>query len=197
MKKPIVIKGYQQYYMKSAFLRVMSIFFLYPDKEFSLSEIASEAEVKKSNVGKILNELYKYEFINIVKLKNIWRIKANRENWKFIKHKISYNISFIYSRGLVEFLVQHFKNPKAIILFGSFRKGEDTSDSDIDIAIWDDNVKEYELKRLRELSDFENVINRKIQIHLFNSKVVDINTFNNIANGILLFGLLEVRPYGS
>ena len=60
MKKPIVIKGYQQYYMKSAFLRVMSVFFLYPDKEFSLSEIASEAEVKKSNVGKILNELYKY-----------------------------------------------------------------------------------------------------------------------------------------
>ncbi len=199
MKKPIVIKRNQNvnldlFYFK--YIKVMWIFFLYPDKEFSLSEIAYLAKVKKSNIGRILDELYKKEFITIVKLRNIWRVKANRDNWNFIKYKISYNISFIYSSGLVEFLVQKYKNPKAIILFGSFRNGEDTSESDIDIAIWDNNIEEYKTINLKELYKFEKEINRKIQIHLFNDKVTEINTFNNIVNGVLLFGSLEVKPYG-
>jgi len=196
MKKSIVIKGYWKYYLESAFMRVMTVFFTYPDREFSLSEVSKLAKVKKSNIGRVLDRLYEMEFINIVKLSNIWRIRANKDNWNFIKYKISFNLAFVYNSGLVEFLINHFSNPKSITLFGSFRNGEDNSESDIDIAIWDDNVKEYKTTGLRELNNFEKEINRKIQIHLFNDKVAEINTFNNISNGIVLFGSLEVRPYG-
>jgi predicted nucleotidyltransferase len=90
-------------------------------------------------------------------------------------------------------LVSHFKNPKAIVLFGSFRKGEDLSNSDIDIAIESDEVKEYQTIGLRELSEFEQFFRKKIQIHLFNRESADIGVFNNIANGILLWGFLEVK----
>lgn len=194
MKKPTVIKSYYKHYIESSSQRVIALFVHFPDKEFSLSEVAKLTKVKKSNIGKILDVLYREELIIIIKLKNIWRIKANRDNLKFTRIKIVYNLNFIYRSGLVEFLVNTYKNPRAVILFGSFRKGEDNSDSDIDIAILDSSVKEYQTFNIRELYEFEKEINRKIQIHLFNERLVDINVFNSIANGMVLWGFLEVRP---
>jgi predicted nucleotidyltransferase len=191
--KPIVHKKYLKLYEETAKSKIAEVLFRYPEKEFSLSDLALEAGVAKANIGKILEEFQQAGLISIEKLSKIWRIKANQTNWLFVRSKIAYNLNFVYRSGLVEFLVDFFKNPKSIILFGSFRKGEDISGSDIDIAIESDEVKEYQIIGLRELSDFEAVIGKKIQIHLFNRRVIDIGVFNNIANGILLWGFLEVN----
>ena len=193
MVKPIINKRYLKLYEETAKNKIIEILFKYPEKEFSLSDLAREAGVAKANIGNILNEFHEAGLINIEKLSKIWRIKANQTNLLFIRSKIIYNLNFVYKIGLVDFLVDFFKNPKAIILFGSFRKGGDISNSDIDIAIESDEVKEYKINGLRELSEFEKVIGKKIQIHLFNRKNVDIGIFNNIANGILLWGFLEVK----
>ena len=194
MKKPIVQKKYLTFYEETARNRVLEVLFRFPDKEFSLSDLAKEAEVAKANIGKILAELEKIGFIEITKLSKIWRIKANQTNWYFVRSKIVHNLNFVYQSSLVEVLVEYFNNPKSIILFGSFRKGEDISESDIDIAVESDDFKDYKVVKIKELSEFEDIIGRNIQIHLFNRKNVDINVFNNIANGIVLFGFLEVKP---
>lgn len=191
--KPIVIKKDYQLLIESGKQKIMEIFFRFPDKEFSLSEIARLSKVAKSNINPILNEFHKLEFIEIIKLANLWRIKAKQDNWNFMNSKIVYNLNFIYQSGLVKFLVNHYKNPKAIILFGSFRKGDDITSSDIDIAIESKDVNDYQIISLKELSQFEKVIERKIQIHLFNREKIDIHLFNNIANGIILWGFLEVK----
>ena len=193
MIKPIVHKKYLKLYEETAKNKVIGVLFRYPEKEFSLSDLAKIAKVAKANIGNILKEFQEAELINIEELSKIWRIKANQTNWLFIRSKIVYNLDFVYKSGLVEFLIDHFKNPKAIILFGSFRKGEDLSNSDVDIAVESDEAKEYETIGLRELTEFEKTINRKIQIHLFNRKSIDINIFNNIANGIVLYGFLKVK----
>ncbi len=193
MKKPIVPKKYLKLYGETAKNKIIGILFKYPEKEFSLSDLAKEAEVSKANIGGILEEFQEAGLISIEKLSKIWRIKANQTNWFYIRSKIIYNLSFVYNSGLVEFLIDYFKNPQAIILFGSFRKGEDLSNSDIDIAIESNEFKEYQIMGLRELSEFEKGINRKIQIHLFNREKIDINLFNNVANGISLWGFLEVK----
>lgn len=192
MKKPIVPKDYRNV-IETGRQRVLEVFFGYPDREFSLSDLAKISKVAKANIGTILSELHKLGFIEITKLSKIWRIRANQSSGLFIKSKIVYNLNFVYQSGLVEFLNDYFKNPKAIILFGSFRKGEDISGSDIDIAIEVEEGKEHEPLGLRELSGFESTIGRRIQIHLFNRKYIDENLFNNIANGIVLFGFLEVK----
>lgn len=192
--KPIVPKKLLMFYIETARQRVAKVLFTYPDKEFSLSDLAKEAGVAKAHIGEILDEFYKTHLIQITKLSKIWRIKASQQSWEFIKSKIIYNLSFIYQSGLVEFLNEHFNNPKSIVLFGSFRKGEDLSASDIDIAIENDEAKEYKTLQLKQLTEFESAINRKIQIHLFNRKNIDENVFNNIANGIVLLGFLEVKP---
>jgi len=181
MKKLYSIIEYRKLFIATALQRVAEVFFKYPDKEFSLSDIAKEAGVAKAG------------FILIEKLAKIWRIRANRSSQHYLRSKIVYNLNFAYQSGLVEFLAKEYNNPKSIILFGSFRKGEDVSSSDIDIAIEKEETKEYKTLFLKELADYEKFIRRRIQLHEFNRKIVDIHIFNNIANGIVLYGFLEVK----
>lgn len=193
--KPLVPKKYLKLYKEVGIRRVLTVLFRFPEKEFSLSDLARESGVSKANIGNILQELYRLEIINIEKLSKIWRIRANQKSWRFIKSKIVYNLNVIYQSELIEFLVDYYNNPKSITLFGSFRNGEDISSSDIDLAIESNDIAEYRTLRLEELLEFEKAIGRKIQIHLFNRKSISIELFNNIANGIRVFGFLEVRPY--
>lgn len=193
MKRLISFKRYHKLLIETARQKVLEVFFRFPEKEFSLSDLAKEARVAKANIGLILDELSGMGFIQITKLSKIWRIKANQNNWYFIRSKIIYNLNFVYQSGLVEFLNDYFKNPRAIILFGSFRKGEDISNSDIDIAIETSEARNYEITGLRELVELERETGKKIQIHIFNREKIDNNIFNNIANGILLLGFLEVK----
>jgi predicted nucleotidyltransferase len=191
--KPTVHKKYLKLYEETAKSKVIEVLFKYPEKEFSLSDLAKEAQVAKANMGGILEEFHQAGLISIEKLSKLWRIRANQTHWLYMRSKIVYNLNFIYKSGLVEFLVDYFKNPQAIILFGSFRKGEDISNSDIDIAIESNEVTEYTITGLRELSEFEKIIGKRIQLHIFNRKGIDIYVFNNIANGIVLWGFLEVN----
>ena len=191
--KPKVTKKYLELFIQNSLQKVLEVLFRYPEKEFSLSDLAKEARVAKPHIGAILSELERLGFITITKLTKIWRIKANQQSGNFIKSKIVYNLNFMCQSGLVEFHNEHFGNPKAVILFVCFRKGEDFSTSDIDIAIETDETEEYKTMGLRILTNFEQEIDRKIQIHLFNQKNVDNYVFNNIANGIVLSGFLEVK----
>src|SRR3989344_6112399 len=183
--KPVYKEKEQSLYNKTALSRVIGILFKYPDKEFSLSDLAEKAQVAKANIGKILKRLNAQHFIEIEKLANIWRIKSNRTNQNFIKAKIVNNLSLIYESGLIEFLIKNLKHPKSIILFGSFRKGEDITSSDIDIAVESDEDKtqavylselipQYEKKELAKIEEF---IARRIQIHIVNKKNVNLNVF--------------------
>lgn len=192
--KPDVIKSCQELLIQNSLQRIIQVLFTYPEKEFSLTDLAKESRVAKPNMNPILNKLEKLKLIKILKLSCIWRIKANQESLNFQKTKIIYNLNLIYNSGIIESLNDFYKNPKVIILFGSFRTGEDLSTSDIDIAIEVDEVKEYTTKSLNELKEFEKLIKRNIQIHLFHRKNIDINVFNSIANGIVLKGFLEVKP---
>jgi predicted nucleotidyltransferase len=201
MKKPVSSKKEQSLYIETGRQKVLEVLFRYPEKEFGLSELAEEAGVRKANIGKILDDFQKLGLIQIEKLRKIWRIKANQKSPYFTREKMLYNLHTIYDSNFVDVLNDVFKNPKAIVLFGSFRKGEDISTSDIDIAMEIDNeryitepLSKFIDKKIRkELLKFEEDIGRKIQIHLFNRKNIDLNFFNNIANGIVLSGFLEVR----
>ena len=96
MKKPIAPKKYQLSYMETAKQRIAQVLFNFPEKEFSLSELAKLAKVAKANIGKILVEFEDVGFIEITRLSNLWRIKANQNNWYFLRSKIVYNLNFIY-----------------------------------------------------------------------------------------------------
>ncbi len=199
-------------YNATGTLRVIGVLFRYPEKEFTLSELASEANVAKQNIKKIANLLSLSKLIEFERWgKRIWRIKARQREWKFLRAKISYNMQMIYESSLVEVLEQIFDRPRVIILFGSFRYGEDVSSSDIDLAIETSLIKEYaimgisELKKeslvtkeaYEQLENIERNLGRKLQIHLFNraelyKQEFRNNVFHSIVNGIVLYGFLEI-----
>lgn len=193
MNRTIKVKLYRTLLVQTGVQKVAEFFFKFPDKEFSLSDVALGTKVAKANLGKIIENLREREFLKIEKLSKIWRIKANLESQYFIRSKLMYNLNFIYQSGLIDYLYDHYSHPKTIILFGSFRKGEDVFGSDIDIAIEKDEFKKFNTLEMSELSEYEKQIGRKIQIHEFNKKNVDENLFNNIVNGIVLSGFLEVK----
>ena len=189
--KPNVTKKYQHVLETLSEQKILEVLFRWPEKEFSLTDLAKEARVAKVHAARIVNKLCKLYVIKVEKLSKIWRISANRDLF-FIRKKMLNNLNLLFfGTDIVEFLNEHFKNPKAIVLFGSFRTGEDISTSDIDIAIETD-TKEYNIIRLNELADMEKFLGRKIQLHLFDRKIIDVHVFNNIANGIVLSGFLEV-----
>ena len=105
----------------------------------------------------------------------------------FLLEKKLYNLRSLYSSGLVDFLVQELSNP-AIILFGSYARGEDVETSDIDIFI------ETTQKEIPSLVKFEKKLQRKTQLFKYKdiSKVENKELSNNIINGITLNGFLEV-----
>ncbi len=190
--KPKASRKRNELLIESARQRVVEVLFRYPEKEFSLSDLAKEAGVAKQHIGGILDDLARRDLVHIEKLSKIWRIRANQANWLYQRSKIVYNLNFVYQSGLVEFLAEKFQHPRAIVLFGSFRDGQDTSASDI--AIETDETEEHRIIGLKELVPFETSIHRNIQLHLFNRQSVDPNVFASIANGIVLLGFLEVKP---
>ena len=92
----------------------------------------------------------------------------------------------IYESKLIDFLYEKF--PEAtIILFGSYSYGEDTINSDIDIAII--GTKEKDIN----LTEFEKKLEHNISINFYdNLHKINKHLRNNILNGIILKGGIEL-----
>ena len=193
MKRTIVSGKEQSLIQESAMQRMLNVLFWFPDIEFSLSELAREATISKSTASKLLPVLVHANMVTVQDKGIIHRIAAKTESFEFKKRKIAFNLAVIYHSNIVEFLNEKFEHPRAIILMGSYRLGEDISSSDIDIAIEVNNVEEMKSFRLEELTALEKELQRHIQIHTFNRKRIDHNVLNNIINGIVLYGYLELN----
>ncbi|MHA1344273.1 MAG: nucleotidyltransferase family protein [Promethearchaeota archaeon] len=173
---------------KSNIIKVAEIFFNNPNKEYYLMDISKNIKLAHTSVKKNLNKLIKLGIINEIIRKRGKRkfpfYKANSENKTFKKYKIIHNISSILESGLIDFIEEKL-SPKSIVLFGSYLKGEDIEDSDIDLFV---ECKEEKLN----IKIFEKKLERKIQLHFkdnFTSYPKELK--NNIINGMVLSGFLE------
>ena len=172
--------------------KVLDIFLDDPLEKFHLREIARMTGLNPNTVLNISGKLVEEELLLKEKKRHVVEFSAN-VNERFRELKIVRNLGRIYDSGLVNYLNKHFKNPRAIVLFGSFRKGEDINGSEIDIAIENNGFEKYEIEKLKGLEGFEKEFKKEIEIHLFKKGKVDINLFNSILNGIILSGFLEVN----
>jgi len=134
--------------------------------------------------------LVKLEKQGIVKIKkpgemNLVFVELSR-NKDILNLKRCENLRLIYECGLSDFLEEKFPGT-TIILFGSYSRGEDTIDSDIDIAIIESKDKNINLDK------FEKILKREIRINFYeNWKEINKNLKNNILNGIVLVGGIEL-----
>ncbi len=153
----------------------------------SLREIAKLLKVSPTAVSKAIKGLKQDKLIKVKEQFRAKLVSFNYENVKAVKFKMAENIKLIVESGLIEFLENHFAGA-TIILFGSYARGEDNIDSDIDIAIIGRKEKFVELKK------FEKFLERKIYLHFFNSFNQIHNALkHNIYSGIVLEGVIQLK----
>lgn len=183
--------------LNEAYQKVLYWFFAFPNIETGLNDLASDLKISKTTAKKIIEILVKEGFLNKNVYGKTWRITCNLNHIYNTTSKISFNLAMIYGayyNGLRDIILNLVGNAKSIILFGSYRKGDDNEKSDIDIAVEVSDNKDFRIIEAGVIPKFGFREKTKINLHLFSRNKIDLNLFSNIANGILLEGFLEVRP---
>ena len=174
---------------KCTIFKIVRVFFDDPEKEFSLAEIKRRTNISATSIILHLRNLIKEQIVYKKNKKFGKRqypfYKANFENKRYKNYKVISILENLENSGLVEYIKDNCI-PNCIVLFGSASKGEDTKESDIDLYV---EAKE----KVLNLKNYEKLIGRKIQLHFkedFNKYAKELK--NNIINGIVLVGYLEV-----
>ena len=155
-------------------------------EKLSQREIAKILKVSPTSIANSLKILKENNLVKVEKTKTINFISLNREEQKAIELKRVENLKKIYLSGLSDYLEQTLAGG-TIIIFGSYARGEDTTSSDIDIAVIERKDKMLDLKK------YEKNLRREINIHFYTSwKDIHKHLKNNILNGILLHGSVEL-----
>ena len=150
--------------------------------------IARFLNVSQPAISKSLPDLERKGLVKVKKDKESGRfsIELNRERHEIIWLKRTVNLKQLYESGLIQLFYDTFPSAN-IILFGSYSFGEDTLNSDIDVAIIGAKEKNIILK------EFEKVLERRININYYDSlKKLNKHFLNNLLNGIILKGAIEL-----
>ena len=171
---------------------IINLFIENPEKEYHVREIARKLRKSPTTVSKLLKEYEKNGLLISERKMNHLVFKANTGNRIYKIEKLHYNLTIIVKSGLLDYLINQYNHPEAIILFGSFAKADNNINSDIDLFILTPTKKEL------ILSKYEKKLGHPIQIltasrkDIENMKTQNKELLNNIINGIPLEGSLEV-----
>ena len=167
--------------------RIMRLLFVKAETSLNMNGIARILKVSQPAVLKAIPYLQKEGLLNAEQDKDSsrWSIELNRDNKKVIGLKRVDNLKQLYESGLIQAIYDSFPGA-TVILFGSYAHGEDTMQSDIDLAIINSGKKELDLK-------FEKILERKIIINYYKSfNNIAKPLLSNILNGITLKGAVEL-----
>ena len=170
---------------KSSLWKVFEIFVDEPLKIHFIKEISRKINLAPTSVKKHIQDLEKENIITRKKGERFYGYISNRDDDNFLFYKKIFNLIKIKESGLIKYLI-NLLYPKTLILYGSYFRGEDINESDIDLLIISNKKKDFNLEK------FEKILKRKI--HIIIEK--DINKLNNnlkleIINGIVLYGYLK------
>ena len=166
---------------------ILRLLFVRVGMSLNQRQIANLVDVSQPAVMKALPALEKENLIKINQDKETkrWSIELNRNNHRVMQLKRADNLKLVYETGLADFLESELAGA-SIILFGSYSRGDDTINSDIDIAVIGRKDKQIDLTK------YEKALERKININFYDSfKNIHKNLKENLCNGIVLAGGVE------
>ena len=177
----------------SAYNKMLYWFFSFPYKEVTLNSLVKQLKVSKTTASKIITQFVKERFIIKEIIGRNWVLKCNIDHEYNKSKKIPYNLEMIQKSEIIKKINENTPNFKAIVLFGSYRKGDDAEKSDIDIAVEVIGNKKLEIKKILTFKKFGYRKNIDVNLHIFSGNNINSNLFANIINGIVLDGFLEVK----
>jgi len=167
--------------------KIKEYFFVNPTAKLRVRRIEKQLNLPLPSVIKYCKELEKEGILKRVEIGGVVFYTANRASENFIIEKKLFNIYSLYNSGLVGFLRKELGNP-TIVVFGSYASGEDIEKSDVDIYI------ETPSKKSINTEKYEKIIKRRIHIFVYKHihEIGNKELANNIVNGVVLNGFLEV-----
>ena len=171
---------------------ILKRFIREPEREFHIRELAKYTQKSPATIAKYLADYEKKEYLTHERRLNHLLYKADTANSAFKELKMGHNQRLLRTTGLIQHLVDTFNHPEAIILFGSFAKGEDGPKSDVDILIVTPAKKKV------NLALFEKKISRPIQLFVHSRdeiermKIKNKELLNNWINGRVIGGFWEL-----
>ena len=181
--------------VESAYNKALMLYFDFPTLDFTLNNLIKPLKISKTTANLTISRLVKEKFLELKIIGKMWRITCNQTHKYNTYKKIPYHLNLIYESGIIEEIRKKYQSAKAIILFGSYRKGDDNEKSDIDIAV-EITGEKFNLVEFKKIDIGYRRGENKVQVnlHIFSRKSINLNLFSNIANGIVLDGFLEVNP---
>lgn len=178
------------YYMlqKNTIYNVAKLFFKEPNKKYYLKQLAKETNRAHTSIYNALEQLLEKKLVSKTEEQRGSRTfpyyQANTDNETYRVYKQLHNLEELHRSGLTKYLNETLQ-PQVLILFGSYQKGEDDEESDIDIYV---QAPRQDI----ELEKYEKILGRKIELH-FRTSFEEIATGlkNNLINGTILKGYLQ------
>jgi predicted nucleotidyltransferase len=173
-------------------LRVLSLFMDSPYEKYYLREAARLLNMSPMTVKRSLDFLLKNKLVVKEVSKNRILYSANMQNPAFRHIKISRSLSMLLQKDVVEFIKKKVPGVSAIILYGSYAKGEETRDSDVDMLVLAPVKK--------DISDvISEIIGKDVNVSVFSpaewSRQAKTNRafyLDVITEGIILYGTRPV-----
>ena len=158
----------------------------HPTTKTHLREIARQTSYSPAGARKALQHLVKRGLVTETPGTAVTTYAANTASPVWLPLKRTTNLFALYASGLVDTLVEQYEEPRAMVLFGSFARGDDTEKSYNEIGIVTQHEHEPDLRKI------EAKIGHKINIITFQPDTAEKEFLNNIANGIVLHGYLKI-----
>src|SRR3989344_2771330 len=156
--------------------RILKLFFDSPTDSFRLREISRLTKISPPSIMIYLKEFERGDIIKKQTKRNVPFYSAMRDNPNFVLYKKISIIFELNKSGLIDHLWDKL-SPKAIVLYGSFAKGESIENSDVDLFI-------LGKEKIVDIANFEKKLNKKVHL-LFKESLKEIpdELKNNILNG--------------
>jgi len=171
-------------------LTILKPFFEEPIRKFSIRELSRILKINHTTIRQHLNQLVKEGFLSSKK-EGVYSFYQLILTKKTLNLKLYYNLEKIRESGIIQDLEKAFDLP-VIVLFGSYAFAMDDKTSDIDVCLISNVEKGFSTEK------YEKRLNRKISLDKFTksswnkTKKSNPNLINNICNGIILSGELEI-----
>jgi predicted nucleotidyltransferase len=172
-----MLKNYNKY-------KLLKVFLLNSTESFRIRELSRKIKLAPLSIMNYLKELEKEGLIVVYKKEGIPFYQAQRDSLEFRRYQrisIQYEL---YESGIIDFLWEK-TNPEAIILYGSYLKGDAIESSDIDLFLICQEEK-------IDVSPYEKKIGKQIHILMNPLKKIPNELKQNLINGIILEGYLSI-----
>lgn len=163
---------------------VLDYFFQKPGQNIHIRGLSKELDITYSSVVNALSSLEQKGFLESDEKSKMKFYSIAGEKFREAKRLV--NLENLQDSNIISHIEKELR-PEAVVLFGSYLEGQDTEESDIDLAVIGGRQKGLELGK------FEEDLGRKTQItRIENPKNEDKEFKNTLANGFVLSGYLEV-----